>query len=210
MSHRLLLACGVGLLLLGAGIGVVAVVSDRSDAGATAPARFEGPTMPKGLRAADFSLTDQDGHPFRLASTRGRVVAITFLHSRCTSTCPVTLQTIRGALDDLTDEGVDSGGVDVLALTVDPAEDTRRSVRRFLATQRTPFVHYLTGSSATMRPIWKRYGIAPQGTGKEDHTAFVLLVDRRGILRIGFPSHQMTAEQLANDLGILLAEDAPA
>lgn len=61
-----------------------------------------------------------------------------------------------------------------------------------------------------MVPICKRYGIGPQGKGKEDHSAFVLLVDRRGMLRISFPSHFVTPETLANDLRILLAEDPPA
>ena len=210
VNLRLLLASGLALVALGVGIGVVAAVSDRSGP-ASPPARFAGPAMPKGLRAFGFSFADQHGRRVSLAETRGRVVVLTFLHSRCTSTCPVTLQTIRGALDDLQDKGVDRRDVDVLALSVDPAEDTRRSVLRFLAAQHAGgFVRYLVGPRARMRPVWKRYGIAPQGTGAEDHTAFVLLVDRRGILRIGFPSHQMTPEELANDLGLLLAEKAPA
>lgn len=209
MSFRPLLASGVALVLLGLGMGVVTAISDNAER-VVAP-RFAGPTMPEDLRAANFTLTDQDGHRFALASTRGRVVALTFIHSRCTSTCPVSLQTIRGALDDLQATGGDTGEVDVLAVTVDPEADTRRRVRRFLVEQRADsFVRYLTGPRAAMRPIWKRYGIAPQGNKQEDHTAFVLLIDRAGLLRIGFPSHQMTPEELANDLRILLAEPAPA
>jgi len=205
MSFRLLLASGVALVLLGLGIGVVTAISDSTET--VVPPRFAGPTMPEDLRAAGFTLTDQGGHSFDLASTRGRVVALTFIHSRCTSTCPVSLQTIRGALDDLQD----TGEVDVLAVTVDPEADTRRSVRRFLVEQRADsFVRYLTGPRAVIKPIWKRYGIAPQGDKQEDHTAFVLLIDRAGLLRIGFPSHQMTPEDLANDLRILLAEPPPA
>jgi protein SCO1/2 len=139
------------------------------------------------------------------------VVVLTILHSRCTSTCPVTLQTIRGALDDLDDAGVDPRGVDVLALSVDPGEDTPRNVRRFLAGQHAGgFTRYLVGPRAAMRPIWKRYGIAPQGPGSEDHTAFVMLVDRRGVLRVGFPSHEVTPEDLAHDLKVLLAEPSAA
>jgi protein SCO1/2 len=210
VNFRLLVACGLALVALGAAIGVVAAVSDHSDPARPA-AQFVGPRMPSGLRAFDFTLRDQHGRRFSLDSTRGKVVALTFIHSNCTSTCPVTLQTIRGALDDLEDMGVDRREVDVLALTVDPEADTRRSVRRFLTTQHaSDFVRYLTASRARMRPIWKRYGIAPQGKGQEDHTAFVLLVDRRGILRIGFPSHEMTPEDLANDLHLLLAEKASA
>lgn len=208
MSFRLLLASGVALVLLGLGIGVVTAISDSTVV--TPPPQFAGPTMPKDLRATDFALTDQDGHRFTLSSTRGRVVALTFIHSKCTSTCPVSLQTVRGALDDLQDTGSDPSEVDVLAVSVDPEADTRRSVQRFLRAQRADsFVRYLTAPRPRLKPIWKRYGIAPQGKGQEDHTAFVLLIDRRGLLRIGFPSHQMTPEDLANDLRILLAEDPP-
>ena len=53
--------------------------------------------------------------------------------------------------------------------------------------------------------MWKRYGIGPQGPGREDHTAFVLLIDRKGFLRVGFPAHQMTPEDLTTDLRLLLA-----
>jgi protein SCO1/2 len=160
--------------------------------------------MPPNLPAADFTLADQDGRPVRLASTRGRVVVITFLHSACHSTCPVSVQTIRGALDDI---GAPRRDVDVFAISVDPREDTRASVRRFVRTQHAErFLRYLTGTRPQLRPVWKKYGIRPQGPEGEDHTAFVLLVDRGGILRIGFPSHQMTPEDLANDLKLLLAE----
>ncbi|MFL5845471.1 MAG: SCO family protein [Solirubrobacteraceae bacterium] len=206
MSHRLLLWCGIALVLLGGAVGALAAVSDHQDKG-PAPS-LEGPRMPAGLKAANFRLADQDGHPFEMAGTRGRVVALTFVHSKCTSTCPVTLQTIRGALDNVVDAGMDTGDVDVVAVTVDPEADTPRSVRRFLAKQRTPFVRYLVGPRAKLRGIWKSYAVAPQGSGQEDHTAFVFLIDRKGVERVGFPSTQMTPEALANDLGILLAEDA--
>lgn len=207
MNFRLLLACGIALVALGVSMGVVTAVSDRTDT--APPERLVGPRMPKGLRAFGFTLPDQHGRRFSLASARGRVVAMTFIHSKCTSTCPVTLQTIRGALDDLQDAGVDRRDIEVVALTVDPDADTRGSVRRFLSEQHaSDFVRYLVAPRPAMRPIWKRYGIAPQGEGQEDHTAFVLLVDRRGILRIGFPSHQMTSEDLAHDLRLLVDERA--
>lgn len=196
---------GLLLVLLGLGLGAVTALSD-SDESAPPPA-FTGPAMPENLPAHDFTLRDQQGRPFTLSEeTRGRVVAMTFIHSKCTSTCPVTLQTIRGALDEL---GPARKDVDVLAVTVDPEADTPRSVRKFLAGQHVDgFVRYLTGPRAQMTKIWKTYGIAPQGKGQEDHTAFVLLRDREGILRIGFPSHQMTPEDLENDLRLLVAEKA--
>ena len=54
-------------------------------------------------------------------------------------------------------------GVDVLAVSVAPGEDTRHSVRRFLSVQHAGgFLRYLSGTRAQLAPVWKRYGIAPQ------------------------------------------------
>ena len=207
MSPLLLRICGFLLVGLGVALAAVTYVSDEEAAKTTEPAEFVGPRMPENLPAHDFTLRDQRGEAFQLSrETEGRVVAMTFIHSRCTSTCPVTLQTIRGALNEL---GPGREDVDVLAVTVDPEADTRRSVARFLRGQHADdFVRYLTGPRGKLTPIWKKYGIQPQGKGQEDHTAFVLLRDRKGVLRIGFPSHQMTAEDLEHDLRLLVDEPA--
>jgi len=202
VNSRLLLACGVALCLLGGAIALVVGLS--GDDAKRADEAFAGPSMPRNLRAADFTLTDQSGRRVRLADTRGRVVVLTFLHSRCHSTCPVTVQTIRGALDDI---GAQRRGVDVLAVSVAPAEDTPASVRRFVTVQHAGgFLRYLVGTRAELAPVWKAYAMKPQGPGGEDHSAFVLLIDRRGLLRIGWPAHQATPEDLAHDLRLLLAE----
>jgi protein SCO1/2 len=194
----------VSLCVLGAAVALATVLSDGSDK--PHQAAFAGPLMPRNLPAADFTLADQRGRTVRLAATRGRVVVLTFLHSRCHSTCPVTVQTIRGALDDL---GRARDGIDVLAVSVAPAEDTPASVRRFVSVQHAGgFLRYLRGTRAQLAPVWKAYAMRPQGPSGEDHSAFVLLVDRRGLLRVGWPSHQVTPEQLAHDLRLLLAERA--
>ena len=39
--------------------------------------------------AADFTLTDQSGAEFRMANLQGKVVAINFIFTRCTHTCPL-------------------------------------------------------------------------------------------------------------------------
>jgi protein SCO1/2 len=206
MHSRWLLGCGIALCLFGTAVALaVALTGDsgRSANGTPAPpGAFAGPLMPPNLRAADFALADQHGRTVRLADTRGRVVVIAFLHSGCHSTCPVTVQTIRGALDDL---GPGRHGVDALAVSVDPEEDTPRNVRKFLAVQHANgFLRYLTGPRPALARVWKRYAIRPQGPRGEDHSAFVLLVDRRGLLRVGFPAHGVTPEDLAHDLRILL------
>src|SRR3979490_2871933 len=45
--------------------------------------------LPKIAPAPDFTLTSQDGTLVSLAYLRGKVVAITFIYTLCTDTCPV-------------------------------------------------------------------------------------------------------------------------
>lgn len=173
------------------------------DRGQATKRAFAGPLWPPNFKAGDFTLRDHTGAPFDMAASRGRVVVMTFLHSGCKSACPVTTQTIRGALDDIGPEGGRSD-VDTIAITVNEREDTPRSVRKYLRTQHAAgFMRYLIGPVPAVKKIRKRYGIA----AGEDHTAFVMLIDRRGFVRIGWPSVKATPETLANDLRILLAEE---
>ena len=80
--------------------------------------------VPRGVRAPDFSLRDQDGRRVTMREYRGRTVVVTFLYSHCKDTCPVEAQQIKGALDDL---GHD---VPVVAVSVDPGGDTSASARK--------------------------------------------------------------------------------
>src|SRR3982751_2808886 len=114
-----------------------------------------------GLRPAippkDFTLRDQDGRTVSLRALRGRVVVLTFMYSTCQDTCPITAQTIRGALDDL---GHD---VPALAISVDPSNDTPASARKFLAEQRANGrIRFLLGSRGRLSPVWKGFAVTPQ------------------------------------------------
>jgi protein SCO1/2 len=122
---------------------------------------------------------------------------LTFMYSTCRDTCPLTAQQIRIALDDL---GRD---VPTLAISVDPANDTPLNARRFVNKQGlTGRMRFLLGSRAQLAPIWKAYGIQPQGKAF-DHSAYVVLLDGRGRQRVGWPVDQLTPEGLAHDLRLL-------
>src|SRR2546428_6531882 len=45
--------------------------------------------LPKIAPAPGFTLTSQDGAQISLADFRGKVVAVTFIFTLCTATCPV-------------------------------------------------------------------------------------------------------------------------
>jgi protein SCO1/2 len=155
---------------------------------------FAGAIRPPGAMMPAFSLRDQDGAQVTAASLRGKPAVFTFIYSTCEDTCPLQVQQIRGALDDL---GRD---VQVIGVSVDPANDTPLRARRFMLEQHmTGRMTFLLGSERDLLPVWKAFGIAPQ-RGELDHSAYVVIVDGRGRQRIGFPASQLTIDGLAADL----------
>jgi protein SCO1 len=186
----LLGALGAIVLLGGSGGGTVS---------ASGPTGLHGGIRPPQARAIDFRLRDQDGHTATMQTYRGKLVVVTFMYSTCTDTCPLTAQQIRGALDELGP----ARQVPVLAISVDPRGDTPLHVKRFLVEQRlTSRMRYLTGTRAQLNPIWRAYGIQPQGQGYE-HTASTVIVDGTGRQRVGYLTEQLTPEALADDLRAL-------
>lgn len=182
-------------------VSLVAILSPAQHTRAPA-AQFDGPLMPPGLPAASFSLRDQAGRQATLSEYRGRVLIISFMYSHCRDACPLMATEIRGALDELPDAGRE---IPVLALSVDPKHDTRRSAAAFLAReQMTGRMRFLLGSRPQLAPIWKHYAIQPG----EQHSAYVFLVDRKGLLRVGYPASQLIPEDLAHDLRLLLDREA--
>jgi protein SCO1 len=197
----------VVLLSLLAAIGVVLVTSRAPASTPAAPtaSEFDGPTLAPGLRASDFSLTDQNGKRVRLSRYRGQVVILTFIHSLCHDTCPFMVEQIKGALNDLPQNG---RGVPAIGVSVAPGEDTPANRRKFLAKHElTNRLAFLSGSSATMRRVWHAYAIQPV-VGPIDHSTFVLLIDKRGFERIGFAADQLTPEGLVHDIRALQREPA--
>jgi protein SCO1/2 len=193
IALALVAAFALGAVVLVAGSG-------KDDEVASAGTGFEGAVMPKGVRAPDFSLRNQDGKPVSMRALRGRPVLVSFLYTTCDDTCPAQAQTMRGALDDLGDD------IPALAIAVDPPRDTPERARAFLLKARaTGRIDFVLGSRAQLSPLWKGFFVRPQSVNQE-HQARFTLIDKRGFQRVGFPGDQATPEALAHDLRLLQAE----
>lgn len=181
-----------------------------------------GAVSPPGARAPEFRLRDEDGQPITQRQSRGKVSVLTFLYTTCEDTCPITASQILGALDDLGPAGRD---VPVVAVSADPDIDDAALARRFLVGRRiTGRMHFALGSAQQLCPIWRAYGVQPQGDRYErrcpsrratdpratvdtfEHSARVVVIDRRGFQRSAFPLDQLTSAALANDVRVLQAE----
>jgi protein SCO1 len=190
----------VVVLVTGAGGSGSSSVRTADTGIAHKSSQFFGPTMPAGLRAANFSLTDQSGRRVTLASERGHVVVLTFIHSLCKDACPFMTEQIKGALNLLPGRGRD---VPTIGVTVEPGQDTVSNRDAFLRTHgMTGRMHFLNGPRAELTRVWKAYGIQPVH-GKIDHSTFVLLIDKRGYERVGYAADQLSPTHLAHDIRVL-------
>jgi protein SCO1/2 len=195
---RLTLAAVLGLVALALG-GVLLLGGDggRGSDGLDVVNGFAGAQRAAEIPPATFALRDQDGRSVKATDTRGHVTVLTFMYSTCRDSCPVIASQIRGALDDV---GRD---VPVLAISVDPRNDTPLSARRFVNRQSlTGRMRFLLGSRTQLAPVWREFAIKPQGKGFE-HSAYVVLLDRDGRQRIAFPFDKLTPEGLAHDIRAL-------
>jgi protein SCO1/2 len=161
---------------------------------------FEGAQLPAGVRAPDFSLKDEDGKRVTMREYRGKPVVVTFMYSHCHDTCPIQAQQIKGALDDL---GRD---LPALSISVDPPGDVPKSVHRFNEEQGVSGrIRWVLGRESQLRPLWRGFHTTSQ-LGSAEHMARIVLIDKRGFQRIGYPSSQVTPERLAHDLRLLEKE----
>lgn len=200
MNGRVLIALFlVAVFSLGL-IWLAAPGDDDNDSVASGSSRFEGAVMPDGLRAPDFTLTNQDGERISMKSFRGRPVIVTFLYTTCEDTCPLQAQTVRGALDELGED------VPAIAVAVDPPRDTPERARAFLSEQRAlGRLDFVLGSRVELRRVWDGFYVRPQSVTQE-HNARFTLVDEKGFQRVGYPGFEATPERIAHDVRILQAE----
>jgi protein SCO1 len=166
--------------------------------------RFSGAEFGSPKRLADFALRDQHGELIRFSAERGKVVLVTFLYTNCPDVCPLIAANLNGALREL---GSDRESVRVLAVSVDPEGDTPASVRAYARKHRLlPEFHYLIGKRSELEPVWKAYGVSAVARDPElvDHSAFTLLVDRKGLARVLFDA-AVQSKAVAHDVRLLLA-----
>jgi len=172
--------------------------TDRTET--TSSSEFAGAIRPSSLPLVDFKLKSQNDQTIDMKKLRGRTVVVTFLYTTCKDECPTVAQQIRGALDQLGKE------LPVIAVSVDPKNDTPERARRFILRQHmTGRMQFGIDSKTKLEKVWSSFGIAPQ-TESSEHSTHVVLVDSSGRQRIGFPLDKLTPQALAQDIALLEKE----
>ena len=176
-------------------------------------APFLGNRLPDGVRnrpAPRVRLADARGGEINTRRLRGTPYVVTFLFTDCPDVCPLIAQELRKALELL---GPRARKVAVAAVSVDAKGDTSENVRAWLTRMRLPRnFHYLIGSEAKLKPVWRSYFVGPQRHGVKQslHTASIWLIDAEGHWRTKFSGGAPVAPaDIAHDLRVLLRENEP-
>jgi protein SCO1 len=153
-------------------------------------------------------LISHDGTPVALTDLRGKVVAVTFIYTSCTDTCPMLTALMAYVQDQL---GQDFGKrIAFVSITVDPDRDTPEVLKQYADTFGADLKGwaFLTGGPAAIRDVTHRYGVfaAKSAKGDVDHTFLTSIVDRNGVLRVQYLGVRFDPDEFRRDLLNLLKE----
>jgi protein SCO1/2 len=179
--------------------------------------KLYGATWTSPKPAPDFELTDWTGKRVRLSSLRGKVVGLTFVFTQCPQVCPAITAKLKLVAEGLGERfGKDAV---FLLISVDPERDTVEAVKRYEEAYNINWP-YLIGSQKDLAQVWADYGVtvekrpldAQSGHGSHggsytiDHTAKLLLIDRKGLMRVQIPGYLWPHEKVLNNFEILARE----
>lgn len=195
LSPRLIAfgALGLGLVILGAAFVQKGLASKPSQAAlpdgcnARAFAEIGGP----------FTLVNQDKVPVTEKTFAGKPALIYFGFTFCPDICPLSLQTMRLALDEAKSvPGSKAGDIQPILISLDPERDTPEAMKTYVTSAGFPQgLQGLTGTTEQVAAAAKAYKVGfrksvPEGGKPEDyvidHTSIFYLVDRQGKLATFF------------------------
>jgi protein SCO1/2 len=164
--------------------------------------------LPKIAPAPDFTLMSQDDKPVALADLRGKVMAVTFIFTRCSDTCPVLTPMMSLVQDRL---GRDFGTkVAFASITVDPEHDTPDMLKLYAQMYGADVAgwSFLTGPPSVIAELTRRYGVfaAKNANGDIDHSFLTSIVDKKGILRVQYLGVRFDPEEFRRDIVSLMKE----
>jgi cytochrome oxidase Cu insertion factor (SCO1/SenC/PrrC family) len=147
-----------------------------------AAAKGEPPPVSAGIGGA-FSLQDHDGREVTEKSWPGKYLLVFFGFTNCPDVCPVTLDKLTSALNQL---GDDAAKVQTLFISVDPGRDRPPVIKEYVGHFHKSIVG-LTGTPEQVKAAQDAYKIYasrhdnPNGHDYTfDHSAFVYLMTPEG------------------------------
>jgi protein SCO1 len=158
-------------------------------------------SLAQGETTPDFQLIDQMRRPVRLSQFKGKVVALSFMYTRCA--LPNYCFRMSNNLGQLQRRFRDRLGRDLILLTVsfDPVHDQPDDLAKYakLWAADPKVWHFLTGSEAEVRRLCELFGLETfTDEGLLSHSLRTVIVDRKGRLAANLEGNQFSSAQLGD------------
>ena len=146
-------------------------------------ASAESPKPPELMTpAGNFSLTNHRGEPVTDKTYRGNYMLVYFGFTGCSEACPMSLNSMASALNDL--DGTMADQIQPLFISLDPRNDTVDHLSEYVRMFH-PRLQGLTGTEAEVRRAARGYSAfyyagEVDGTYVVNHTGYIYLVDSKG------------------------------
>jgi protein SCO1/2 len=165
--------------------------------------------LPGSAELPDFSLLDHNGATIGRDVFRGQWDLVFFGFTQCPDICPLTLQILATAKQQLADNGQDPLPRIVL-VSVDPERDTPELLARYVAYFDTDSLG-ITGELDELRKLTNSLGIffekvfSDDGNYTVNHSAVVLLINPDGRFHAVFGTPHEAAN-FVHDLPIIMSK----
>ncbi|MEJ2173154.1 MAG: SCO family protein [Woeseiaceae bacterium] len=163
--------------------------------------------LPSPAELPEFILFDQAGRPFRRDDLAGDWNLVFFGFTQCPDICPLTLQVLSSARQQLIASGR-APAPRIVFVSVDPERDTPEIIDQYLG-HFDPDAVGITGNDDELRNLTGGLGIFFQKSALSDenysvdHSAVVLLIDPQARFHAVF-SAPHAVENFVHDLPIVM------
>jgi protein SCO1/2 len=154
-----------------------------------------------GQPVPDFTLVDQDNRPLTFSQLGGKVVALSFMYTKCRlATYCFRLSNNLGVLKKRFGDRL---GRDVVLLTItfDPLHDTPEVLTQYARNWKADSRgwRFLTGPEADVRRVCHLFGMNfwPE-MGMLTHTMRTVVIDREGKVAANLEGNEFTSQQLGD------------
>ncbi len=136
------------------------------------------------LKVGDFTLIDDDGKEFHLASLQGKPTLLFFGYTHCPDACPMMMSKVSRAYRMV---GEDAQQITTLFVSVDVDRDTPPVLKEYMSYFSAVPARGLTGTKEQIDEVVKKfaayYEINDTGSAMGptvDHTVRLYMLDRKG------------------------------
>ncbi|MGH9373520.1 MAG: SCO family protein [Vicinamibacterales bacterium] len=166
-----------------------------------------------GEPVTDAALVDETGAPRTLAGWRGKVLAVTFIYTRCPlpNFCPLMDRHFKAVQEQVGGDAGLKGRVQLLSVSFDPDHDTPAILAKHAAQlQADPAIwHFLTGTRGDVETFASQFGVSVIRDDPREivHNLRTAVIDAQGRLTTVLnggdwtPGDLMAELRKANDAG---------